>query len=132
MKSNFLQDLMFFCILGIIISLTACEKDQGPIVKPVPLDTTKVISFKNDVQPIFDYHCASCHSGSMRVDLRPCCSYQMLTENYYVDTLNPRYSFLYLKLTGEAPPRMPLHGDPLEDYQMDLIYEWMKQGAKNN
>jgi hypothetical protein len=43
----------------------------------------------------------------------------------------PEQSKLYLRLIGQGGPVMP-PGNPLPENLITLIYNWIKQGAKNN
>ena len=67
---------------GVLIALaTGCEKY---IIPPPVIE--EGVSYAEQVQPVFDDKCVSCHSGGMDPDLRPEESYEFLTTNGYVDT----------------------------------------------
>lgn len=113
---------------------TSCRKDVGPITIP-PAITTPV-SFKNDVQVIFNSSCISCHNATHPyLQLDSCCSYYELfftgTNAPYIDTLTPSNSLLLKRLRGEIGPTMPLTGVLPQD-QIDLIARWIEEGARNN
>ena len=107
------------------------------------------VSFKNDIyEPIFynegEGKCMNCHNSSGQyVQLEP------LNEAYnnlltgmsfgnepYVDTLNPSQSHLYKRLIGSdnliiMPPNNSSNGN-LTSEEIELVFMWIKQGAKNN
>jgi len=118
-----------FLLLGLIISLSNCEKNS---VAPAPITLPAIASYNNDIQPLFDLYCnmSGCHSGSdpaHRLDLTRGNSYNSLFQTREIDTLNPSNSRLYTALSSPMPP-----WGKLIPYDMDLILEWIQQGAKNN
>jgi hypothetical protein len=97
----------------------------------------KVVSFKNDIQPILQENCSTsgCHSGSDPAgdfNLEASMAYAQLLEagSGYVDTINPKYSVVYSSLLSTSNP-MPPSGH-LDKCSIDLIEKWMLQKAKNN
>jgi hypothetical protein len=93
------------------------------------------VSFSEDVQPIFDRKCASCHPVSYPyLDLRPGRSYEQLvhvparTRPAFVRVLPGRPELSYL-LTH--PPDPSLAG-LLTDDELDLIAAWIDEGAKDD
>lgn len=131
------------CGLGL---LAAC---QGEVNLPGP-GTGRAVSLADDVQPIFDARCASCHrSGAfanlMGIDLE-------LTAGQSHDSLVNRpssqsaahmlvvpgdsaASLLFLKVSSNAPPvgsTMPLFGERLTSAELALVRDWIDQGALDN
>ncbi|MFC2111591.1 hypothetical protein ACFLQ5_03990, partial [Bacteroidota bacterium] len=99
--------------------------------KPVEvvIDTTKVVSFLDDIIPIFDNSCnyAGCHSaGHFKVDLTPANAYTDIFAKNMVDTLNPETSLLYSHLMGAT------HNNRATATEKEYILKWIKEGAKNN
>ena len=112
--------------------LVSCENDAGPLIIDSGSDP---ISFSQDIQPIFDVECIGCHDDThFYLDLRQCCSYEEIwslgTRAPYVNPDNPEQSKLYLHLTGDLL-LMPPFG-ALPDNQMDLVLQWIEEGALNN
>jgi mono/diheme cytochrome c family protein len=107
----------------------------------VPPAGGQQVSFKNDVQPIFQQHCAQCHiaiqSGGLSLS-----SYQGLIKGgtvvpgAIVKAGDPEGSTLYKMISPSGPwpggSRMPLGGPYLDSAQIQTIETWIKQGAKNN
>ncbi|PJA73322.1 hypothetical protein CO151_13880 [bacterium CG_4_9_14_3_um_filter_65_15] len=100
------------------------------------------VSFAADIQPIFNANCIGCHGagGNGGLDLRDGSSYGNLVgveamgySLLRVEAGSSETSVLYLKLMG-APvtgTRMPV-GGTLEQATIDLVADWIDQGARNN
>ena len=92
----------------------------------VPSQTENEVIFSRDIFPIFQQVAASCHGTNGGLSLET-----------YEGTMrvivpgDPESSILYQRLMGQGGPSMPPNG-PLPDAQIQLIYQWIKQGAKNN
>lgn len=144
----FKKALYTFLTLSVLIFLFAsCNKDEGPWPGKIPTvsggtDTTDTtqnnqaeISYKKDVQSIFNSRCTACHSElHAKLNLLTCCSHEMLTSTGfnapYIDVQKPENSRLYKHLSGELM-LMPPSGK-LSEVQIQKIANWMRQGAKNN
>ena len=120
--------------LLVLIWFTSCTKDQGPVYNTdyVISDT---ISFSDDIQPIFNNNCTGCHNAShSKLKLVPGYSYnQLMYDGFnapYIDTVLPTSSALYKYVTGENAIMPPTGGIPGND--INLIYNWIRQGAHNN
>jgi hypothetical protein len=122
-------------IAGIcLIFLSSCTKDQGPLYD-TSIISSDTVSFQYDIQPIFNANCAGCHNASnTKLKLISGYSYnQLLFDGFeapYVDTINPELSKLYKYITGESA-LMPPTGE-MDGENINLIYNWIRQGAKNN
>lgn len=121
-----------FYLLGIVLLSISCKKKTA---KEQLCKTIDKVSFKNEIQPIFNQHCVSCHSGSSasgNLNLESSVSYQNLmnTKSGYIDTINPIYSVLYSSMISTSNP-MPPNGK-LDKCTTDLILKWIQQKAKNN
>jgi len=130
------KKIIVFIILA--VSVATCKKDSGPYVISPPLPPVPVlISFTNEIQPILDSYCISCHDENHpTLNLKPCCSwYELWTTGVsapYLDTLNPAQSLLYERIDGTISPQMPIGGPTLTQSEMDKILQWIQEGAKNN
>ncbi len=103
------------------------------------------VSFKNDIQPIFDSRCKACHypTGVAPIGLQvtglDLSTYQTVMsgaiQGPVVVADEPCSSVLYLKVTPGPPfgSRMPFNGPPfLTDGQIQLIHDWIAEGALAN
>ena len=95
--------------------------------------TSTGISFANDVQPILNARCIKCH-GVERVkeglDLQ---SYDNLiagSNNGPVIEAGNADNSLFVQLIVEG--EMPNRGDPVTPAELQLITDWVNQGALNN
>jgi len=99
------------------------------------------VSFRLDVSPILQHHCVKCHKpngpGYMAsgLDLR---SYESLMRGTKHGKIivpgDPLTSNLMVLIEGRADPsiRMPHNERPLLKQQVEILNDWVKQGAKNN
>jgi len=108
------------------------------------------ISFADEIQPIFNTHCISCHSdGSFAsivgVDMRLTEGQahgsivdQPSSQNSSFTLIAPGdsdSSLLFLKVSSNDPPvgsTMPLIGQPLSSGDLALLRDWIDQGALDN
>ncbi len=122
----------------------------APTSTPPAANTTVAVSFSKDVQLILNDHCVVCHQGQgpgqSNLTLEPRLSYSNFvgvpsTENPAVMRVKAGAagdSYLIAKLTGTqvaaggSGARMPYQSPPLAQNQIDLISQWISQGALNN
>ncbi len=102
---------------------------------------TAVVSFKDDVLPIFKGRCIDCHQPSgagyekSGLDLRTYSGVMKGTKfGAMVTPGNPDLSNLAWLLDWKASPeiRMPHGKTKLSTCDRDAIREWIRQGAKDN
>ncbi len=86
----------------------------------------KEVSFSRDIMPIFQKYTGGTHPSKSNYSLE---SYEGVMKN--VMPGNPEGSVLYQRLIGQGGPIMPPTGK-LPDDLLKLVYDWIKQGAKNN
>jgi len=110
-----------------------------PLAQPQTKDgsapgAARQVSFRNDIQPIFQQNCYKCHGPSaqlsgLRLDLK---QLAMAGGSLGKDILpgKPLESPLYGRVAGlGGVSRMPMGGQPLPDSQVELIRVWIEQGA---
>ena len=122
-------------ILGFMLSSLAmsCYYDELfiPELPDIPVD--QVVSFANDIQPIFTQSgkdCTACHNGSIAdPDLREGTSYDALVPEYVVAG-NAEASELFQKLPGNDHPIEA--GLLLNSDEIALIKAWIDRGAEDN
>jgi hypothetical protein len=113
-------------ILIVITVFSSCEKFK--IVLP-DVDPDATWSLQNDIQPIFNNNCTSCHDGSPAPDLRSGTSFQALTDGEHLNTADPGSSTLYTTIEGTVHrARTP---DMTDNDRLKILY-WITQGAINN
>lgn len=115
--------------MGMGLSLNSCYYDEFPEdVSEIP----DVVSYSNDIMPLWEGECVRCHQGNTPPDLRPENSYESLL-NGFVEAGDSENSILYLSLIhadGVVP--MPTATTQWPKSTTDLVKAWIDQGAENN
>ena len=120
-----------------IITYYNCSKDKGPLENNQAAEN---VSFTDDVQPIFNQNCTSCHPSSGNLDLTASNSYNQLVNvdasGYSAKRVvpgDPEHSVLYKKIDGSGAygSNMPLGGS-LSAAQIAIIKQWIEEGARND
>ncbi len=122
---------VFEPILGTAASNEPVVALDQPEVMP------EVVSFERDLLPIFEQTCFKCHgeekqNGKLRLD-----SLAALQASPYYDEVviagQPEVSPLYERLILPPSDRdfMPKRGEPLPDWQIDMIRKWIEGQAEN-
>ncbi len=121
----------FLAILSMSLMATSCYYDEFPADTLVPVPEN--VSYKSDIQPLFDQNCVSCHkTGSISPDLTAAQSYAALTaNNKYVVPNNAANSILFKSLNGVGAPQMPTSGK-WSALKIALVEKWINDGALNN
>jgi len=111
--------LLFFSIAAAAIYFTSCEK-YSYLIKSEIIDD---VSYSEQIQPIFDAKCVSCHRGTIAPDLRPENSYKALSEGGYLTPAenSKLYEYVFIKSS---------HVSYTSQDERNLIYSWLLQGAK--
>lgn len=115
----------------VVTTLGACS--------PKPKETP--VSFATQVKPILDQRCVECHKaagqGYSKSGLRLESYESLMAGTKFGPVVKPGSaisSSLYLLVAGKADPsiRMPHNREPLPNESVELIKNWIDQGAKNN
>ena len=134
--------ILVIIMIIIIVMNYSCKSSETTFSIPT------VVSFAGDIQPVFDEACVSCHNlttFSGGLNLSPDVAYKSLVNaksdqstRVYVKPGSPDSSYLVNKLKGTQSnvgglgSRMPLGASPLPDSEIDMIRQWISQGALNN
>jgi hypothetical protein len=117
----------YILILCLGFIFTGCAS-QAPSV-PQGGASTK-ISFKNDVAPIFASRCSGCHGNQGGLSLA---SYSDVMKGGVIGVVivpsDPNNSLLYKYVSTGV---MPKSGGQLTKEQVQIIMNWISQGALNN
>jgi hypothetical protein len=116
-------------LMGMGMFLGSCYNDTFP-EETVPDE----VSYSENIQPLWNSSCTSCHSGNIAPDLRAGNSYQSLIDGGFVVKSNADESVLYLSLfEGTGVSLMPPKPNgPWPDGNRNLVEAWINQGAKDN
>jgi DNA-binding beta-propeller fold protein YncE len=124
-------------MLGLALAAAGCgESSSGP--EETDYDAIDPIVFSQHVQPVFSASCnsAACHNSTDA-------AFGLVLESYatvrqgsrfgaMVIPFEPERSHLYLHVTGDIEPRMPLGRDPLPDAQVRFLKRWIEEGARDD
>ena len=121
--------------------LIACQIlwSQEPPKDNKDKEASEEISYYRQVRPIFQQHCQGCHQpakdqgGFVMTDhaslLKPGNSNQPgIVPGQWAKSL----VFQQITSQGGKPPAMPKGKDPLIDHDVNLIRQWIAQGAKDD
>jgi WD40 repeat protein len=91
-------------------------------------------SFAKDVAPILAANCAGCHAGNVKMGQLDLDTFESLEKGGHDGVVitpgKSGESRLYLMITGQMKPAMPLNGKKLADADIETIRKWIDAGAK--
>ena len=125
-KFNYLGFLILL-LFGVTIH-SSCVYE---FIEPEKVVLPEVISFSDDIIPIFNNSCntSGCHSAGFGIlDLSPGNAYEDLFRKGQIDVDNPTNSNLYAKLVESGGT----HAGRSTAAEQALILEWINKGAQNN
>ena len=109
----------------------------------VPIDTAipatqassqdATVSFANDIQPLLENRCGNCHGGNKTEEGLNLLSYEAITkgsDNGPVVNAGAADDSLLVEMVVTL--EMPKRGPKLTPPQVQLIIDWVNQGALNN
>lgn len=107
-----------------------------PDITPAPTTTPggiSIMSYSQDIQPIFDRACISCHGGQAGLYLE---SFDYLmagsANGSVVVPGNPNASELLRRIQGLRQPTMPPGDIRLSSSEVEAIILWIEAGSPNN
>ena len=155
MRVIHLSGIRAFTAAAILLG-TACSAGQT-VSPPPPANTgnnnppsSNTVSLSNTIQPIFNQNCVICHQGVGQsvpggLTLASGAAYSNLVNVKSIEsTLNlvtpghPEQSYLIFKLNGTQAQvggrgaNMPFNQPSLPQAKIDLIVQWITEGAPNN
>ena len=110
---------------------TTVATEQPVVTEPAAQGTT--VSFANDILPIIESRCISCHGGQRTekgLDMKSFDSLMTGSENGPVVTPGDAAHSKFVELV--ATQKMPKRGPKLTPPQVQLFTDWVNQGALNN
>ena len=126
-KSGTAVKLLFSAIIPVVI--TACSSEQP-------------VSFSQDVKPILEQNCLSCHQqggAGHEASGFSMASYEDLMKGTRFGPMviagDSQGSNMLVLMEGRADPSISMpHGDmdPVKKADIETIRRWVDQGAKNN
>ena len=107
------------------------QATEAPATQPAAEGAT--VSFANDVLPIIESRCVNCHGGDRTqegLDLKTHAALMAGSDNGPVVAPGDAANSLLVELV--ANQKMPKRGPKLTPPQVQLITEWVNQGALDN
>jgi mono/diheme cytochrome c family protein len=104
---------------------------EAPATQPAAEGAT--VSFATDIFPIFESRCIGCHGGERTqegLDLKTHASLMAGSSNGFVVTPGDAANSLLVEMV--ATQKMPKRGPKLTPPQIQLITDWVNQGALDN
>lgn len=124
----------YLLALMLILILAGCYKDATLNLNANAV-VNQQVSFSKDLVPIFTQKCAltGCHaSGGQNPDLSAAKAYNSLVSGGFINVTTPGKSIIYMRLTGQLTPAMPLTGASNPLNLNALVLTWITQKAQNN
>ena len=120
---------LYHIFMAILIgfSMNACYYDAYYDIDEV----TENVSYSTDIQPLWDAGCVVCHDGNEPPDLRPDTSYDALTNGWLVPG-DAESSIIYQSLLGSNGVSLMPPGEPWPQADINLVRDWINQGALDN
>ena len=152
MESRRLVAILGTLTVTAVVALAACGKPSTSSSPPTTTTTSTTaagVSLSRNVQPIFDANCVICHTGTngpAGLSLDKGSSYTNLVNVNSTEApalkrvapASPDKSYLIAKLSGTqgqvggTGAQMPFGASPLPQAQINVIQQWIAQGAPNN
>lgn len=104
----------------------AADSEEAAAASEDSMGSATEVSFSADVWPIIEQYALNAHGGKGGIFLE---NYDDIVKQ--VVPGDPESSMLYKVLIADGAPQMPPSG-PLPDELIQMIYDWIDQGAKNN
>lgn len=145
MKRNVVITIAMVSLIALSGLIAACQGQalagpSTPVINDVPVkgDLVWAGSYKQDIQPIFDQYCVSCHNSAQAANGLRLNSYQgVMGGTQYGRVIipgEPGGSTLLriLELTPKPQVHMPNGNVKLSRNRIENIYLWIEAGAPNN
>lgn len=141
---KYIPQYVFTGIVIFVFIFSSCEHEPFPpliddtvttMAIDVPCDEDSVY-FQNQVLPFFISSCAQpgCHDAASAEDNIILDSYDNIINTGDIEPGNPNSSEVYEAITETDPDDLmpPEPEDPLTAEQIQMIFDWIEQGAQNN
>jgi mono/diheme cytochrome c family protein/roadblock/LC7 domain-containing protein len=126
----------WICSLALLLGATAITTQAADKTdKSAP---ARKISYDKDIRPIFQTHCQGCHQPSKKGGNYVMTDFSLLLKGGESDETaivahKPDESYLLNRISKtDGAAEMPQGKKPLADSEIDLIRQWITQGAGND
>ncbi len=117
---------LFSILLYVLVSSQSCYYDKEQELYPGVVCDTSAVTFSNDILPIMNASCNSCHSTASALG-------GVVLDNYgsvSTQALNGKLYNSVAQINGASP--MPKGGTILDNCKLNKIRIWVTAGAPNN
>jgi hypothetical protein len=126
--------------IGVAAAFQADVTPASDVGTPVALEAAQGVSFSNDVLPILQARCQSCHGGvdpatgqpSVEVGLNMTTYEGVMAGSEYGAVVEPGGPDASLMIEMVMSGDMPLEGDPVPPAEIEVLRNWIAEGAANN
>jgi len=115
---------------GLILLFQSCYYDT--VIEEEVIPPPDDVSYSNDIMPLWNADCVSCHKGAIPPDLIDENSWDELVNNGYVVPFESDESSLMNSLYGTNGEQLMPPAGKWSDNKINLVKAWIDQGAKNN
>jgi len=115
-----------------IAAKMASEVDTTEEIQAVVDSVLNAVSFENDVMPIFEGNCQSCHGTTSKRTFKvgdAAYTYDNISNNSLINTESPDDSLILIKGNGGDGHKGE---DALTDENSQIVRDWIEQGGENN
>ncbi|QDV50350.1 PSD1 and planctomycete cytochrome C domain-containing protein [Gimesia fumaroli] len=135
-QGKFQQRLSYGVGLAIVLGISALGFAENNNKVTVEKHAEPVVDFTQQIQPLLAKHCYSCHGpdvqeGGLRLDQSEQAFQQLESEATAIVPRHPEKSELIARITTKDDGlQMPPEGERLSREQIDLLQNWIQQGAE--
>jgi hypothetical protein len=123
--------IQLLIVISVGLFLNSCYYDAYPEYEEIDDGTggNENVSYSADIVPLWS-HCVGCHNGNTPPNLEDN-SYANLLSGYVVSG-DAENSVLYMSLLGTGGVSLMPPGSSWPQTKINLVKDWINQGAKNN
>lgn len=133
MKKQFIITALALSLVSGFIALQSGAMDVVTAAHPSSASVHENVSFKNEIRPILEQRCSKCHGGDFPSEGLNMESYEdLLNGSQNGQVIIPGDSSSSLLFEKVESGEMPKRGSDLTAEQIELIQQWIDEGALNN
>ncbi len=124
-----------FPILVLLLTCGTLPGADEPVTDDAAPQASETVSFYRQVRPILQRHCSGCHQPAKKGGELSLTSYQEFLKGGDAGAGfvagKPDESIVLDYITGEEP-EMPRNAPPLDPRQIEVLTQWIRQGATDD